>query len=161
MILVFVSVFLFKINTMNILSDEYFMKEAFKEAKKAFENGEVPVGAIIVSNNTIIARAYNQVEMLKDPTAHAEILAITSATNHLGSKYLDNCTMYVTLEPCLMCASATNWAKIDKIIYGAEDNKNGFMICGKSVLHPKTKLEFGLMGDKSGELLKDFFLDKR
>ena len=133
------------------------MNEALKEAQKAFEHGEVPVGAIIVSNRTIIARAYNQVEMLNDPTAHAEILAITSATNHLGSKYLDNCTIYVTLEPCLMCASALNWAKIDKIVYGAEDNKNGFMICGKSVLHPKTKLEFGLMNEKSSNLLKDFF----
>jgi len=146
---------------MNILSDEYFMRKAFEEAEKAFEENEVPVGAIIVSNNIIIAKAHNQVETLNDPTAHAEIIAITSATNYLGSKYLENCTMYVTLEPCLMCASALNWAKIDKIIYAAEDKKNGFMKCGKSVLHPKTKLEFGLMSEKSGELLKSFFKNKR
>ncbi len=146
---------------MNILSDEYFMKEAFKEAQKAFDEGEVPVGAIIVSKNIIIAKAHNQVETLNDPTAHAEILAITSATNYLGSKYLNNCTLYVTLEPCLMCASALNWAKIDKIVYAAEDEKNGFMKVGKTVLHPKTKLEYGLMLEKSSNLLKAFFKDKR
>ncbi len=137
------------------------MKEAFKEAQKAKEEGEVPVGAVIVSNNIIIARAHNQVETLNDPTAHAEMLAITSATNYLGSKYLENCTIYVTLEPCMMCASALNWAKIDKIVYAAEDEKNGFMKYGKSVLHPKTKLEFGIMGEESAAILKDFFKEKR
>ncbi len=146
---------------MNILSEEYFMKEAYKEAQKAYEIGEVPVGAVVVSNNMIIARAHNQVELLKDPTAHAEILAITSATNFLGSKYLKGCTLYVTLEPCMMCASALNWAKIDKLVYGAEDSKNGFMNCGKKVLHPKTKLEYGLLNEKCSMLLKDFFKDKR
>lgn len=146
---------------MNILSDEYFMKKAFEQAQNAFDEGEVPVGAVIVSNNIIIAKAYNQVEKLNDPTAHAEIIAITSATNYLGSKYLENCTLYVTLEPCLMCASALNWAKIDRIVYAAEDKKNGFMKCGKSVLHPKTKLEFGLMSEISSNLLKTFFQDKR
>ncbi|HHH53587.1 MAG TPA: nucleoside deaminase [Bacteroidetes bacterium] len=137
------------------------MKEAFKEAKKAQEEGEVPVGAVIVSNNMIIAKAHNQVETLNDPTAHAEMLAITSATNYLGSKYLENCTMYVTLEPCMMCASALNWAKIDRIVYAAEDEKNGFMKYGKSVLHPKTKLEFGLMSEESSRILKEFFVEKR
>ncbi len=146
---------------MDILGDKYFMKEAFKEAQKAKEEGEVPVGAVIVSNNIIIARAHNQTETLKDPTAHAEMLAITSATNYLGSKYLENCTIYITLEPCLMCASALNWAKIDKVIYAAEDEKNGFMKYGKSVLHPKTKLEFGLMSEESTVMLKDFFKEKR
>ena len=146
---------------MNIFTDEYYMKEALKEAQKAYDKGEVPVGAIVVANNTIIARAHNQVETLNDPTAHAEILAITSATNYLGSKYLQNCTIYITLEPCLMCASALNWAKINKIIYAAEDEKNGFMKCGKNVLHPKTKLEFGLLNENSTFLLKNFFKDKR
>ncbi len=146
---------------MNILSDEYFMKKAFDEAEKAKGENEVPVGAVIVSNNIVIAKAHNQVEALNDPTAHAEILAITSATNYLGSKYLEKCTLYVTLEPCMMCASALNWAKIDRIVYAAEDPKNGFMKCGKQVLHPKTKLEFGLMRDKSSEMLKAFFQNKR
>ena len=146
---------------MNILGDTYFMKEAFKEAQKAKEEGEVPVGAVIVSNNIIIARAHNQVETLNDPTAHAEMLAITSAANYLGSKYLENCTIYITLEPCMMCASALNWAKIDRIVYAAEDEKNGFMKYGKSVLHPKTKLEFGIMGEESATMLKDFFKEKR
>jgi len=141
---------------MNILGDKFFMKEAFKEAQKAKEEGEVPVGAVIVSNNIIIARAHNQVETLNDPTAHAEMLAITSATNYLGSKYLENCTIYITLEPCTMCASALNWAKIDKIVYAAEDEKNGFMRYGKSVLHPKTKLEFGIMGEESSMILRKF-----
>lgn len=146
---------------MDIFSDEYFMKKAFAEAEKAIDADEVPVGAIIVSNNIVIAKAHNQVETLNDPTAHAEIIAITSATNHLGSKYLDKCTLYVTLEPCMMCASALNWAKIGKVVYAAEDTKNGFMKCGKHVLHPKTKLEYGLMSEKSSELLKSFFKEKR
>lgn len=146
---------------MNIFTDEYFMNEALKQAKLAYEQGEVPVGAVIVVNNTIIAKAHNQVENLNDPTAHAEMLAITAATNYLGSKYLDECTIYVTLEPCLMCASALNWAKISKVVYAAEDEKNGFMRCGKSVLHPKTKLEFGLLKEKSSELLKNFFKERR
>ncbi len=146
---------------MNILGDKFFMNEAFKEAQRAMEEGEVPVGAVIVSNNIIIARAHNQVETLNDPTAHAEMLAITSATNYLGSKYLENCTIYITLEPCMMCASALNWSKIGKIVYAAEDEKNGFMKYGKSVLHPKTNLEFGIMGEESSMLLKDFFKEKR
>ena len=146
---------------MDILGDKYFMKEAFKEAQKAAEEGEVPVGAVVVDGNVIIAKAHNQVETLNDPTAHAEMLAITSAANYLGSKYLENCTLYVTLEPCMMCASALNWAKIGKIVYAAEDEKNGFMKFGKSVLHPKTKLEFGIMGEESTIILKEFFKEKR
>jgi len=137
------------------------MKKAFAEAEKAKDENEVPVGAVIVSNNIIIAKAHNQVETLNDPTAHAEILAITAATNYLGSKYLEKCTLYVTLEPCMMCASALNWAKIGKVVYSAEDPKNGFMKCGKHVLHPKTKLEYGLMSEKSSDMLKAFFQEKR
>jgi len=146
---------------MNVLSDEYYMKKAFAEAEKAKDENEVPVGAVIVSNNIVIAKAHNQVETLNDPTAHAEILAITAATNYLGSKYLEKCTLYVTLEPCMMCASALNWAKIGKVVYAAEDPKNGFMKCGKHVLHPKTKLEYGLMSEKSSDMLKSFFQEKR
>ncbi|MBK7094883.1 MAG: nucleoside deaminase [Saprospiraceae bacterium] len=143
-----------------ILAD-YFMKEALKEAEKAFEEGEVPVGAVIVSGNTIIAKAHNQVEILTDPTAHAEMLAITSATNYLGAKYLEDCTLYVTLEPCPMCASALNLAKIGKIVYAAEDEKNGFMRYGTKMLHPKTKIDFGLMNTESISLMQNFFRDKR
>jgi tRNA(adenine34) deaminase len=146
---------------MQIFSDEYFMREAIKEARKAFEAGEVPVGAVIVANNAIIARAHNQVEMLTDATAHAEILAITAASNHMGSKYLTDCTIYVTLEPCLMCASALFWSKLYRVVYAAPDEKNGFMRFGKKVLHPKTELAYGLMEDECVFLMKDFFKQKR
>lgn len=146
---------------MEIFTDSFFMKEAFKEAEKAFESGEVPVGAIVVANDQIIARAFNQVETLKDSTAHAEILAITSASNFLGSKYLTNCTLYVTLEPCLMCASALYWSKIQRVVYAAGDEKHGFMRYGKKILHPKTQLEYGLFEAESVQLLKDFFKNKR
>lgn len=137
------------------------MKEALKEAHKAKDENEVPIGAIIVSNNTIIAKAHNQVETLNDPTAHAEIIAITSATNYLGSKYLEDCTIYVTLEPCPMCANALKWAKIEKLVYAAEDEKNGFMKYGKSLLHPKTKVELGMKHDEATELISEFFKSKR
>lgn len=145
----------------NMIPSDHFMKEAIKEAKKAFEEGEVPVGAVIVANNTIIAKAHNQVEILKDPTAHAEMIAITSATNYLGAKYLEDCTIYVTLEPCPMCASALNWAKIGKIVYAAEDEKNGFMRFGTKMLHPKTKIDFGMMNTESISLIQEFFREKR
>lgn len=144
-----------------MLSHEFFMKEALKEANKAREEGEVPIGAVIVANNMIIAKAHNQVELLKDPTAHAEILAITSATNYLGSKYLEECIIYVTLEPCLMCASALNWAKISKIVFAAEDPKNGFMKIGSSVLHPKTKMEYGVLNAECLSIVQDFFKERR
>ena len=146
---------------MHIFSDEYFMKECLKEAQKAAANGEVPVGAVVVCNERIIARAHNQVEMLNDATAHAEILAITAAANFLGSKYLNDCTIYVSLEPCLMCASALFWSKIGKVVYAAADDKNGFMKYGKEVLHPKTKLSYGLMETESSQLLVDFFKKRR
>ncbi|HAQ38757.1 MAG TPA: nucleoside deaminase [Saprospiraceae bacterium] len=146
---------------MEVFTDRYFMNEALKEAKKAFDNDEVPVGAVVVVQDQIIAKAYNQVELLKDPTAHAEMLAITSAANFLGSKYLTDCTIYITLEPCLMCASALFWSKISRVVFAAADDKNGFMRLGKGVLHPKTKVEYGLMEPESRVLLQSFFEQKR
>jgi len=137
------------------------MKRAIDEAKLASDSDEVPVGAVIVCNNTVIAKAHNQVEKLNDITAHAEILAITAAANHIGSKYLDECTMFITLEPCPMCAGALKWSRIGRVVYGASDDKGGFMRFGKKMLHPKTKLEYGIMHDSCAQLLKDFFLAHR
>ncbi len=141
--------------------DTYYIRQALKEAEKAAEKGEVPVGAVVVSQQRIIARGHNQVETLQDATAHAEIVAITAAMAYLGSKYLKGCTLYVTLEPCTMCAGALAWAQIDRIVYGAEDPKKGFMRYGKEILHPKTKLEFGIMSSECGMILKEFFMEKR
>ncbi len=141
--------------------DTYYIRQALKEAEKAAEKGEVPVGAVVVSDQRIIARGHNQVETLQDATAHAEIVAITSAMAYLGSKYLKGCTLYVTLEPCMMCAGALAWSQIDRIVYGAEDVKKGFMRYGKEILHPKTKLEFGIMSKECGLILKEFFQEKR
>ena len=146
---------------LNIYTDEYFMKQALQEAERAFEADEIPVGAVIVSNNKIIARAHNQTELLNDVTAHAEILAITSAASFLGSKYLSDCTMFITLEPCVMCSGALYWSQIGRVVYGADDDKKGFMRFGKEVLHPSTKLEFGIMYEECSQLLKDFFKTKR
>lgn len=144
-----------------LFSDEYFMRMAFNEAKKAADMGEIPVGAVVVANNLVIAKAHNQVQLLEDVTAHAEILAITAASSYLGAKYLPDCTMYITLEPCMMCAGALKWSQIGKIVYGAGDEKNGFMRYGKKLLHEKTKLEFGVMHDECSEIIKTFFLSKR
>jgi len=144
-----------------VYNDVYFMKQALLEAKKAYDTGEVPVGAVVVCQKQIIARAHNNTELLKDVTAHAEVLAITSASNFLGSKYLNDCTMYVTLEPCTMCAGALAWAQLGKLVYGASDDKKGFMVHGKSVLHPKTKVEYGIMMEECSMLLKAFFQKKR
>ena len=143
--------------TLSVYSPERYMKEAFRQAKLAYEEGEVPVGAVVVANNRIIARAHNQVELLNDPTAHAEILAITAASEALGSKYLEGCAIYVTLEPCIMCAGALNWAQIEHIYYGASDEKRGYSLIGKSILHPKTQVNNGIMADECGQLLQDFF----
>jgi tRNA(adenine34) deaminase len=138
------------------------MKLALQEAKKAYEKDEVPVGAVLVMNNQIIAKSYNQVELLKDATAHAEILALTSAFDSLGSKYLPEATLYVTVEPCLMCAGALNWSKIGKIVYGASDDKNGsHTYCHKSPFHPKTVVEKGVLKEECAQLMKDFFKAKR
>ncbi len=144
-----------------LYSDEFFMNEALREARKAFDEDEVPVGAVVVSQNTIIARGHNLTETLCDVTAHAEILAITSAENYLGSKYLNGCTLYVTLEPCLMCAAATKWAQLDRLVIGASDPKAGYSLVQGEVLHPATKVETGILGDISGEMLKAFFKAKR
>ena len=137
------------------------MKKAYEEALLAFDQGEVPVGAVIVSRNQIIAKAHNQTEILNDVTAHAEVVAITSAANYLGSKFLEECEMYVTLEPCLMCAGAIKWARVGRLVYAASDDKNGFMNYGKEVLHPDTKLEFGVMHDECSQIIKDFFKKRR
>lgn len=147
--------------TLSVNSPRRFMKEAFRQAQLAFEQGEIPVGAVVVANNKIIARAFNQVEMLNDPTAHAEILAITAATEFLGNKYLDECTMYVTLEPCTMCAGALHWAQIHTLYYGTSDEKRGFTLIDKDILHPKTKVNRGIMAEESRTLLKAFFRNLR
>ena len=140
--------------------DTYFMKRALDEAKAAFDKGEVPVGAVIVIDNTIIARAHNLTEQLNDVTAHAEMQAITAAASYLGGKYLNKCTLYVTLEPCQMCAGALYWSQIDKIVYGAKDDSRGFVKMGTS-LHPKTKVEGGVLAEEASKLLKQFFIEKR
>lgn len=142
-------------------SDEYYMKEALKEAKKALALGEVPVGAIIVCNNQIIARAHNFTERLNDVTAHAEMQAFTSAADYLGGKYLNECTLYVTLEPCLMCAGASYWAQLNKIVFGASDEKRGFQNKVGLVLHPKTECVKGILAEECAQLLTDFFASKR
>jgi tRNA(adenine34) deaminase len=137
------------------------MKEALKEAERALEKDEVPVGAVIVSDNMIIARAHNLTETLNDTTAHAEMQAFTSATNYLGGKYLKDCALYVTLEPCIMCAGAAYWTHIGKIVWGADDDKRGFTLTNKNLLHPKTVIKKGIMEDKCAVLLKNFFRGKR
>ena len=147
--------------TLSVYSPERFMQEALKQAQIAFENGEVPVGAVVVSNNRIIARAHNQVELLNDPTAHAEVLAITATADAWGSKYLENCKMYVTLEPCTMCAGALNWAQIDTVYYGASDEKRGYTLLGKHVLHPKTKVYSGILEAPCREIMQLFFRQLR
>lgn len=143
--------------TLSIHSDEHFMGEALKQAQLAFEEDEIPVGAVVVANNKIIARAYNQTEKLSDPTAHAEMLALTAATNYLGTKYLNECTLFVTLEPCAMCAGALYWAQLGKLIYAAGDEKRGFTAVNPNMLHPKTELSRGPLEKESSLLVSDFF----
>jgi len=144
----------------NIFDDTYFMKKALQEAEIAFEKGEVPVGAIIVIDNRVIARGHNLTETLNDVTAHAEMQAITAAANFLGGKYLKKCTMYVTLEPCQMCAGALYWSQISNLVYGARDEKRGF-ITMNTQLHPKTTIRGGVMAEEASQLLKKFFIQKR
>ena len=141
--------------------DEYFMGEALREARKAEGEDDIPVGAVVVSGDDIIGRAHNQTEMLHDVTAHAEILAMSAAAEHLGAKYLTGCTLYVTLEPCVMCAGALGWAQVGRIVYGAGDPKRGFERLGRSMLHPKTEVTAGVRGEECGELVKEFFKKKR
>jgi len=146
---------------MNIFTPEYFMKEALKEAQNAYDMGEVPVGAVIVSNNVIIARAHNFTQKLNDVTAHAEMIAITSAAEALGGKYLKDCQLYVTLEPCTMCAGALAWAQIGDIYFGAPDEKRGAGRLSENIYHPKTKLHFGVMENQCSEIITEFFKEKR
>ncbi|MCC6690249.1 MAG: nucleoside deaminase [Bacteroidia bacterium] len=140
---------------------EHFMREALKEAHKAFDADEVPVGAVIVCDNKIIARAHNYTEHLNDVTAHAEMQAFTSAASYLGGKYLNECTLYVTLEPCVMCAGGSFWAQLNKIVYGAADTKRGYSLIHQPLLHPKTKVIKGVLEQECATLLKDFFAGKR
>jgi len=144
----------------NPFNDEYFMKKALQEAELAFEKGEIPVGALIVIDNKIIARTHNLTELLNDVTAHAEMQAITSAANFLGGKYLTGCTLYVTLEPCQMCAGALYWSQISKIVFGASDENRGFEKMGTQ-LHPKTTIVRGVLAEEASELMKRFFAKKR
>ncbi len=145
------------------MNDEHYMKQALREAQKAYAEGEVPVGAIVVINETIIGRGYNHVEKLTDSTAHAEIIALTSAFNFLGSKYLPDATIYITVEPCLMCTGALYWSKIGRVVYGADDEKNGYKkhTGSNNPFHPKTAIVSGILKDECAQLMKDFFKERR
>jgi tRNA(adenine34) deaminase len=146
---------------MDFNTDEYYMREALKEARKALAEDEVPIGAVVVSRNKIIARGYNLTEKLVDVTAHAEMQAFTAASNFIGGKYLEECTLYVTIEPCVMCAGASYWTQISKIVYGARDAKRGFLLLDKKILHPRTVLVGGVLEEECAALIKDFFKKKR
>ena len=141
--------------------DEFYMREALREARAAYDEDEIPVGAVIVCGDRVIARAHNQTELLHDVTAHAEMLAFTAAAECLGGKYLTDCTLYVTLEPCVMCAGAAGWSQLSRIVYGASDPKRGFEQLGHTMLHPKTTVERGVLKEECEELLKRFFKQKR
>jgi tRNA(adenine34) deaminase len=145
------------------MTDEYYMMQAIKEARKAFEDDEIPIGAVVVMNEKVIARGHNMTERLNDPTAHAEMIALTSAFNLLGSKYLPEATLYVTVEPCLMCAGALYWSKIGRIVWGADDEKNGHkrITAANWPFHPKTQIIHGVLKEDCAKLMKDFFASKR
>ena len=147
--------------TTNILNDEYYMRQALNEARQAFDKGEVPIGAIVVCKGRIIARGHNLTETLNDVTAHAEMQAITAAANVLGGKYLTDCILYVTIDPCPMCAGGLLWSQISKIVYGAKDEKKGYSVFSPSILHPKTEVVSGVMEDECASLMKEFFKQKR
>ncbi len=142
-------------------SDEYFMKEALKQASISYDRNEIPIGSVVVYKNRIIAKAYNQIEQLNDSTAHAEMIALTSAFNFTGSKYLTECTVYVTLEPCVMCAGAMFWAQIGRLVYGASDPKRGFNHITKKILHPKTKITTDILLPECKQILEKFFYNIR
>lgn len=148
---------------MEFYSDEHFMQQALREAQKAYDDGEVPIGAVVVINNKILARAHNQVERLNDPTAHAEIIAITSACALLGAKYLPDAILFVTVEPCHMCAGASYWGKLKRVVFGASDIKQGYRnFCGsKSPFHPRTEIIEGIMAEECARLIKSFFAERR
>ncbi len=141
--------------------DEFFMRKALQEARSAFDEGEIPIGAIIVCKDQIIARAHNLTEMLHDVTAHAEMQAITSAADNIGGKYLQDCTLYVTVEPCIMCAGAIGWAQISRIVYGAPDEKRGYKAYAPKAFHPKAEVTAGVLEDECRELMQEFFKSKR
>ena len=141
--------------------DEQFMRLALKEAEQAYQEGEIPIGALIVSHDRIIARAHNQTEVLQDVTAHAEMLAITAATNSLGGKYLPECTLYVTVEPCTMCAGALGWAQVGRLVYGASDEKRGYRLYAPRALHPKANITTGVLEKECRELIQRFFSERR
>lgn len=146
---------------LKVYDDEYFMRQAIEQARLGEAAGEIPVGAVVVSQDRILARGHNQTELLSDVTAHAEIIALTAAANHLGNKYLHDCTLYVTLEPCPMCAGALAWSQISRVVYGAGDEKRGFMRFGRELLHPKTKLEFGVLHEECEAMMREFFQARR
>lgn len=143
------------------MNDIDYMRQAYGEALEAYEEGEIPVGAVVVCNGQVIASAHNETERLCDVTAHAEMLALTAAANELGGKYLNECTLYVTLEPCIMCAGATGWAQVKRLVYGASDEKRGYTLFAPSPLHPKTEVTTGVMKEECEELMKKFFREKR
>lgn len=145
------------------MTDEYFMMQALREARIAYDEEEIPIGAVVVMNNTIIARGHNMTERLNDPTAHAEMIALTAAFNSLGSKYLPDATLFVTVEPCFMCAGAAYWSKIGRVVYGAEDEKNGYKKTAGTnwPFHPKTELVYGILKEECAQLMKDFFKSRR
>lgn len=143
------------------MTDEEYMRQALEEARRAYAEDEVPIGSVIVCKGRIIARAHNLTETLRDATAHAEMQAITAAENHLGAKYLNECTLYVTVEPCPMCAGAIAWTQMGRLVYGAEDPKRGYRRYAPGVLHPKTEVAQGLLADEAAQLMQDFFRSKR
>lgn len=143
------------------MNDTKYMTQALAEARKAYEKGEIPIGAIIVCNDTVVARTHNLTETLNDVTAHAEMQAITAAAEHIGGKYLDDCTLYVTVEPCPMCAGALGWSHIGRIVYGAGDEKKGYRKFAPDVLHPKTKVTSGVCAEEAAELMRNFFKERR
>lgn len=146
---------------LSIFSDEYFMKQALLEAEQAYREAEVPIGAVVVCHNRIIGRGHNQVERLRDATAHAEMLAITAASDYLGSKFLEDCTLYVTIEPCVMCAGALRWVQVPRIVYGAPEPKVGYGRFGDALLHPKSVVTRGVMADDCAALMRSFFQERR
>jgi tRNA(adenine34) deaminase len=145
---------------LSIFSDDHFMREALKQARLAFDDEEVPIGAVVVHGTRVIGRGHNQVERLHDPTAHAEMIAITAACQHMGSKYLEGCTLFVTIEPCPMCAGALKWAQLDRVVYGANEPKHGFSLHG-NLLHPRTELVGGVLATDCADIMKEFFRARR
>lgn len=143
------------------MSDEFYMREALKEAGAALREGEIPIGAVVVCRDRVISRGHNMTERLQDPTAHAEMIAITAGTEAVGGKYLTGCTLYVTVEPCPMCAAALNWAQVDRIVWGADDPKRGFSLFSPSLLHPKTETASGVLREDCSALVSEFFRSKR